>query len=221
MPPPTRLLCRGAAIALATLLVAACGATASPSPSAAGTTATATAAPTPTATPEPTPTATPEPTQTPDPTPSVEPSGSEAAVDPTADLEIAAPYELEPLDEASAAAFEAGITQGLGAMGEVIDFGAMTVTRDGEQVAILLAMAFPDFPGSQDPSFFQSVMGGVAGSSGGQVETTTIGGKTIGLIEGPSASFAGYQQDSTVIFAIGPSIDESTEVVTALIEANP
>ena len=213
----------GIALALATLLAAACGPTAAPSASvavtpsaAASDTAEATSTEAVTPSPEPTPSETPDETDE----ASASPTASEDDVDPTADLTIAEPYALEPLDDVSAAAFQTGIAESLGAMGEVIDFGAMTVTRDDAQVAILLAMAFPEFPGMEDPSFFESVMGGVAGSSGGEVETTTIAGRTVGLVEGAGTAFAGYQQDATVIFAIGQDMDEVTEVITALIEAN-
>jgi len=208
-----------ATLALAALLAGACGSTAPPSASAAASIAA-------TATPQATATATTAPTQTPDPTPSPteepteEPSPSEAANDPTEGLAIGDPYELEPLDAAAAAFFESSIAEGLGSLGGIIEFGAVAVTLEGEDVGIVMAMAFPGFPGVDDPSFFASVMGGVAGSSGGAVEETTIGGRTVALTEGGGTAFAGYQDGDTVIFAVGPTAEDATAIVTALIEAN-
>ncbi len=214
----------GVFAAAAALVAGACGggtpATSSPTAST-GPSPTATAAPSASAIPSPS--ASPSPTaESPSPTAdaTTEPSASAAAADPTEGLTIAEPYALEPLDDASAAAFEEGVGESLGAMGDVIEFGALTVTRDGEDVGVVMAMAFPGVPGAEEPEFFRSVMGGVAGSSGGEVEETTIGGKTVGLTEGGGAAFAGYQEGDTVIFAVSQSIDESTDIVTALIEAN-
>lgn len=208
------------AIAAVALLVGACGAAApSGSPN-----ASVAASPSPTA--SAVETASPPPTEEPTTSPSASPdettgpSASSGGADPSEDLTIGAPYELAPLDPTTADALETGLTKGLGAMAEVVDVGALEVRKDGTEAGFLIAMAFPDFPGVEDPAFFKSVMQGAAGSSGGTVTETTIGGKTVGLLEAPGTSFAAYQEGDTIIMAFAADPDEVTGIITALIEAN-
>jgi hypothetical protein len=115
---------------------------------------------------------------------------------------------------------QAGISEGLGSMSEIVELGAVGVTRDGTDEGFVLAIAFPDFPGTEDPAFFESLLQGAAGSSGGTVEEATIGGTAVGLIDSPSAPFAAYQDGTTVIFVYGQSLENVRAIVEALIEAN-
>ena len=159
--------------------------------------------------------ATPSPTATPAATASTSAAAS-PAVDPTAGLSIAPPYTLAPLPAAQAAAFEAGMKAGLGAMSSFLQVGAKQVNKGSTNDGLVLAMAFPGVPVSS--SFLDSVAGGAAGS-GGKVTSTTIQGHDVKLIETTAAHVAGYLHGSIIVFAYTQSQAESIAVLTAVIKA--
>jgi hypothetical protein len=205
---PARL---GLLIAALSLIAAACGPTVSPSPS-----ATVTATP-----PAPTPSPVASALATPAPSAPASPAGSgSAAIDPADDLTLNAPYEFAPLNALLEEQLRASMTASLGSMSSIVQVGAREVRKDGASAGFLIAMRMPGVPGIEDPSFLDSIVGGAAGSSGGQVEERQIGGQPVQVVVSPAATFGVFQVDDVFVFAYGTTEPDMTGIVEALIEAN-
>jgi hypothetical protein len=191
--------------------LAGCGAAASPSPSP---TATPTPTPAPTATPTPTPAATPSPSPTAAPTPS-------ASTDPSADLKIAPPYELQELDRITSAAMQAAMAQALGSFGGILDLGFRQAVQDNNPVCIVMVMEFPGLGAAVDqPEFLDNLATGLKGEAGTVTGSTVLGHPVRIVANGPQ--FMGmYVRQEGVVVPICQSATAAMDVVTALIKAEP
>jgi hypothetical protein len=136
-----------------------------------------------------------------------------------AQVAIAEPYNVVPLDAASADEFETAIKAGLGAMSSVVQIGVRQVNKGSTNAGIVVAMAFPGVPGTNTAVFLDSVAAGSAGATG-KVTKTTIGGQDVRLIDSPSAQGAVYRRGDMIMFAYSPTLAESIAIITAIIRAS-
>jgi hypothetical protein len=190
----------------AAILVAACSPAASPTPS---------------ATAEPTPTVAPTATAAPTPSapPSVAPSASVAVKDPTADLAIAAPYQLVALDPASEALLRQQITGSLGALGGIFDIGVRQVSDGGTIAGFVMVMGFPT--GVLSETAYKAALGGLAQSLGVTFKTTDVSGTTVSSAASASAGYAAYQDgDDLVLVITPPGAGDPGAIAKALVTAN-
>jgi hypothetical protein len=195
--------------AVLTMAVAACGSTPSPETSTAPTSTATASAP-----------ATASPTASPPATASATTASPGATVDPMEDISIAAPYTLDKLDPSTAAAFETQMKASLGALGSLIQVGARTAKLNGAAAGIVIAMAFPGIPGTDSPTFLDSIATGAAGSANGKTTSRTIDGQDVRVIETASGGFALYKHGTdTVIMSVGATPDKAVAVITAIIKA--
>jgi hypothetical protein len=147
-------------------------------------------------------------------------AATSAAVDPMDDISVAVPYALAPLDEATASTFENQMKTGLGALGSLINVGARTVTNTGAPAGIVIAMSFPGIPGTELPTFLDSVALGAAGSAQGKTTSRTIDGQDVKVIETERGSFALYKHGTdTVVMTVGQTTDQAVAIITAIISA--
>ena len=188
--------------------LSACGGTPSPAPS----TATVTSpAPTVAAT-------TPAETAATTPAPSVA-ATTDPAGDPSANLKIAPPYSLEPLDEQLAKAFVTAMEGSLGSMGDLIDFGFRSAVKDGDTEAWVIVVRFPDLPITNKQMLDQISEGASGGNS--TVEEITIGGEPARVISTQGQSMVVTLVGDDIVMVIGfISKKSSIDVATALAEAN-
>jgi hypothetical protein len=149
--------------------------------------------------------------------PSAGPTGG-AEVDPAEDLEIAAPYSFEPLDEQIAAIFVTAMEQSLGALADVFQVGVRSAVKDGQSEAFVIVMAFPDLP-IGGKALLDGAAQGAAGA-GGTVETRDIGGESVRIVEAQGQAFVLSMVDNELVMVIGQSKKASIDVTTAIIEAN-
>lgn len=160
------------------------------------------------------PPATTEPTTAPTVAATTAPAG-----DPSADLKIAAPYSLEPLDEQLAAAFVTAMEGSLGAMGDLIEFGFRSAVKDGDTEAWVIVIRFPDLPMTNKALLDQISEGATGG--GGTVEEVTIGGEPARVISAQGQSMVVTLVGDDVVMVVGfISKKSSIDVATALVEAN-
>jgi hypothetical protein len=143
-----------------------------------------------------------------------------AKVDPADDLEIDAPYALDPLDEAIAGFFVTAMEQSLGSLADVFDVGVRSATKGGEAVAFVIVMGFPDLPVGMNALLDGAAQG--AAGSGGTVETRNIGGQDVRIVEVQGQTFVLMVIDDELVMVIAQSFTkkDSVDVATALIGAN-
>ena len=146
------------------------------------------------------------------------PATTGPAADPADDLEIAAPYELEPLDENLAAAFVSAMEGSLGSMGDLIEFGFRSAVEDGNAAAWVIVVRFPDLP-ITNKQMLDQIAAGASGS--GTVEELTIAGEPARVISDQGQSLVVTLVDDDVVMVIGfISKKVTVDVTRALIEAN-
>lgn len=197
------------ALLIGAFALSACGGT---TPSAAPSTA-------PTASPGPTVAATTPATTEPPAAATDAPATGGAAVDPADDLEIAAPYSLEPLDEQLAAAFVTAMEQSLGGMADVFDIGFRSAVKDGDSQAWVIVMRFPDLPMTNEMLLDQISEG--ASGGGSTVEEVTIAGQPARVVTAQGQSFVVTLVGDDIVMVIGfISKNVTVDVAKALIEAN-
>ena len=203
---------RFAAIVVLGLALTACSpaAVASPTP-------TATPEPTPTVAPTPTPTPVPTPSPTPKPTPTPEPTPS-PPTDAAADLEIAAPYKLTPLDPALDALFRKQFTTGAGAAAAFVDFGGRDIVDDGTLVGYVFRIEFQ--PGLLTDASWPTFLEGVKGQSTAKFKTVTISGVKVSTIPSGPGSMGLYRKGDGVLMVLSMTPSELTPIVRSLISAN-
>lgn len=192
------------ALLIGAFIVAACGGTPSP---AASTVAVTSPAPTTAATTPPVTTA-----------PTVAATSAPAG-DPSANLKIAAPYTLEPLDEQLAAAFVSAMEGSLGSMGDLIEFGFRSAVKDGDTAAWVIVVAFPDLP-MTSKQLLDQVSEGASGG-GNTVEEITIAGEPARVVSAQGQAMVVTLVGDDIVMVIGfISKKASIDVATALVEAN-
>ena len=141
------------------------------------------------------------------------------ADDPADDLEIAAPYTLEPLDEQIAAIFVNAMKQSVsGASAELVQFGFRTATKDGTTQAWVIVMAFPGLPIAGEALLDQIVQGATAG--GGSVEDLTISGNEARLIEQGGQQIVIMLNGDELLMIVGTAKKPTVDVAKAIGEAN-
>ena len=141
------------------------------------------------------------------------------AGDPSANLKIAAPYSLEPLDEQLAAAFVSAMEGSLGSMGELIEFGFRSAVKDGNTEAWVIVVGFPDLP-MTNKQLLDQVSEGAAGG-GNTVEEITIGGEPARVVSAQGQAMVITLVGDDIVMVIGfISKKASIDVATALVEAN-
>ena len=139
--------------------------------------------------------------------------------DPSANLKIAAPYSLEPLDEQLAAAFVSAMEGSLGAMGDLIEFGFRSAVKDGDTAAWVIVVRFPDLPITNKQMLDQISEGASGGDS--TVEEVTIAGEPARVISAQGQSMVVTLVGDDIVMVIGfISKKSSIDVATALVEAN-
>jgi hypothetical protein len=197
------------ALIIGAFALAACGGgNPAPAPSTAGT---ASAAPTTSVTPPPA-------TTGPTTAASQAPATLDPSVDPAEDLEIAAPYSLDPLDEAIAQMFITAMRQSAGDMGDLFEFGFRSATRDGQTEAWVIVMGFPDLPITSKALLDQIVEASTSG--GGTVEELTIGGEPARLLEQGGQSIVVMLNGDELLMIIGTAKKATVDVAKAIGEAN-
>lgn len=161
---------------------------------------------------------TPAPTQAPTPAPTTLPTPTAAPeIDPAGALEIAPPYELELLDPALADLFTTSMEESMGAFGDIFEIGVRSAVEDGETIAWVIAMSFPDMPMS-DLSLLDGAAAGAA--SGGDVEQRTILDHPVRIIDADGLSGVLTIVGNTLIIAMAEGESGAISVVTAIIEAS-
>jgi hypothetical protein len=212
MTSPSALRTSSVALIILAFVVTACG---GGTPSAAPSTAAVTQA-APSTAPTTPPVTEPPATQPPAST------GAEAtldpSVDPAADLKIAAPYTLDPLDEQIAQIFVTAMKSSAGQMGDLFQFGFRTATKDGQAEAWVIVMAFPDIPMTSKQLLDQ--ISGAATSGGGTVEDTTIGGDPAKLIEQGGQSIVMLLNGNELLMIVGTSKKATLNSAEAIAKAN-
>jgi hypothetical protein len=148
------------------------------------------------------------------------PSASTAASrgpDPAAGLKIDAPYSFVDLPPAMQQAFETQMASSLGAFGSSITYGFRQV-QGGTGLTYLLVLAFPS--GTMNASTFQGMVGGLSGSMGATLTTTTVDG--VDVASGPSSSggVAIFHIGDHALIVIAEKPADSLPVAKALISAN-
>jgi hypothetical protein len=205
-----------------TLLLAGCGTATTPSTSATASAASAAAVQTlaPTPTPAPSATATPTPTAaaTPSASPSTPPSPS-ASVDPSADLKIAQPYKLVPLDRITSAAMQGAMSQALGSLSSIVELGFRQATENGKATCIIMVMEFPSLGAATQPGFLDQLATGLKGATG-KVSNSTILGKPVRIVTNGTQAMGLYVRQEGVVVPICQSAAAATAVTTALIKAD-
>jgi hypothetical protein len=147
------------------------------------------------------------------------PASLDPAVDPAEDLEIAAPYSFRALDEAIAQIFVNAMEQSLGEMADVFQIGVREAVKDDDSQAYVIVMRFPDLPIAGD-AFLDAAAEG-ATQSGGTVESRTIGGESVRVVDAQGQTIVMFLLDEDLVMVIsllGKS--QSVGVATAIIEAN-
>ena len=139
--------------------------------------------------------------------------------DPSANLKIAAPYTLEPLDEQLAAAFVSAMEGQLGSMGELIEFGFRSAVKDGDTEAWVIVVGFPDMP-MTNKQLLDQVSEGAAGG-GNTVEEITISGEPARVVSAQGQAMVITLVGDDIVMVIGfISKKSSIDVATALVDAN-
>jgi hypothetical protein len=161
-------------------------------------------------------------TATPSPatSPSLAAAASAAASkgpDAAAGLKIDAPYTFVDLPPAMQQAFEAQMASSLGAFGGIISFGFRQVDG-GTGQDYLMVLAFPS--GMMNASAFQQMVGGLSGSMGATLQTTTVDG--VDVASGPSSTggVAFFHIGDHVLVVISQQPADSLPIAKALISAN-
>lgn len=201
------------ALIVGAFAVSACGGT---TPTAAPSTAAGTAAP-------PSVAVTSPPASTPPvvtlPPASEPPATQEPDVDPSAELEIAAPYQFAPLDENLAQTFIQAMEASLGQMADVFDVGVRSAVKDGATTSWVIVMRFPEL-GVGEKALLDGAASGAAG--GANVEKMNIGGKPVRVIEaqGSAITITVNGNDLVMVIPLLGGKKEAIAVITAIIEAN-
>ena len=149
------------------------------------------------------------------------PATSGPAADPAVDLEIAAPYSLEPLDENVAAMFVSIMEQSIGNSAGAFDLGIRSVTKGGPQpVAIVVVMSFDDLPVGVE--VLLDATAGAASGQGGTVDSRDIAGAPVRIIEtqGQTVVFTVVGEDLLMVVAMNGEKKDNVDVTTAILEAN-
>jgi hypothetical protein len=146
------------------------------------------------------------------------PDTTAPAGDPADDLEIAAPYALEPLDENLAAAFVSAMEGSLGSMGDLIEFGFRSAVKDGDAAAWVIVIRIPDLPITNEQMLDQVAEGA---SASGTVEELTISGEPARVISAQGQSMVVTLVGDDIVMVIGfISKNVTVDVTKALIDAN-
>jgi hypothetical protein len=155
--------------------------------------------------------------------PSSEAPTTEApGVDPSAELEIAAPYTLAPLDEALAGVFVQAMKSSLGEMSDAFDVGVQSAVKKGSTTSWIIVMRFPEL-GIEPKTLLDLAATGAAGGSGVNVEKQSIGGKPVRIVEAQGSAIAITVVGSSDLVMVIPLVggkQEAIAVTSALIEAN-
>jgi hypothetical protein len=206
-----------------TLLVAGCGTATTSSSSGAASAAPSAAAiqtlpPTPSAAPTATATPTPTATASASASPSSPPSPS-ASIDPSADLKIAPPYALAPLDRITSAAMQGAMSQALGSLSSIVELGFRQATENGKATCIIMVMEFPSLGAATQPGFLDQLATGLKGATG-KVSNATILGKPVRIVTNGTQAMGLYVRQEGVVVPICQSATAATAVTTALIKAD-
>ena len=140
------------------------------------------------------------------------------SVDPAEDLQIAAPYTLDPLDEQIAGIFVNAMKSSAGPMADLFQFGFRTASRNGQTEAWVIVMAFPDVPMSSEQLLDQ--FSSAATSGGGSVEDIKVGGESAKLIEQGGQAIVLMLNGNEVLMVVGTAKKATLDVAKALGEAN-
>ena len=157
------------------------------------------------------------------PKPSAVPSTSEPGVDPSADLDIAAPYTFAPLDEALADVFVQAMKSSLGDLSDAFDVGVRSAVKNGVTTSWVIVMRFPDF--GFEPRTLLDLAATGASSGGGEVKVdkVKIGGEPVRIIEAQGSAISIAVVGTTDLVMVIPLFGgkkEAVAVITAIIEAN-
>jgi hypothetical protein len=150
------------------------------------------------------------------------PATAEPGVDPSAELEIAAPYTLAPLDEALAGVFVEAMRSSLGEMSGVFDVGVRSAVKKGATTSWIIVMRFPEL-GLEPKTLLDLAAQGATGGSSVDVEKQTIGGKPVRIIEAQGSALTITVVGSSDLVMVIPLVggrQEAIAVITALIDAN-
>jgi hypothetical protein len=153
---------------------------------------------------------------------SAAPTTAQPGVDPSADLEIAAPYTLAPLDEAFGELFVQAMRSAMGDMADVFDVGLRSAVKNGSTTSWIMVMRFPDF-GFDAKTLLDLAATGAAGGQDVQVEKDNIGGIPVRIIESQGSAVVVTVLGSSDLVMVIPLLGgkkEAVAVTTALIEAN-
>jgi len=201
---------RALVVAFLGLVIAACS-PATPSSAAPVATAVPTVAPTVAVTAAPTPVASTA------PSPSTATAGGSAQPDPAADLAIAAPYTLAPLDPAMEATLSAQLGQ-LGSLGGLFGVGGRSILNDGKPAGFVEVIGLP--PGMLTESMYATLLGAIGPSTGATFTTDTIGGVTVSKATTPTGGLSIFHSGDRIIMTVIPTGGDLDATTKALIDGN-
>jgi hypothetical protein len=155
-------------------------------------------------------------------TPAATVAPSASAVDPSDDLEIGAPYAIEPMEPALAEMFITAMQNSLGELAPLLQVGAKSAVVDGDTVAWIIAMRIPDLPISETALLDGAAEGG-AGTTG-TIEEITIDGHDVRVIENVTGGTTLYSVlamvDGDMVMTIGAVKADCINVMTSLLSSN-
>lgn len=171
-----------------------------------------------------TPSPTPTPTPTPSPTPTLAPPSPSAgtfSVSPAAQAYLVPlpGYDYVLLPSAVEQQMAAGFASNPSVISVIKGYAASSVTKGGDAQAVILVLdaneSFTALPGSMEQFWT-----GVAGSSGAPAKTTTLAGKEVRSVDGPSTKLVGWHDANLIVLVFGQDKVPTTSVAEALIKAH-
>jgi len=165
------------------------------------------------------------PSPTPAPTPVVTPSPSIAAqspsasrFDPLADLTIAAPFTLNPMDAITQAALDAGMKQALGSFYDVVQLGYRQAAQGSTPEGYIVGFGVPGMSATSSPTFLDQLVSGIAGTN--PVTKATIMDTPVRFYTDPNTKFTYgiYPRKDSAIVVFASNSSATQALVAALLQ---
>jgi len=171
------------------------------------------------ATPSPSPTPTPTPTPVVTAPPSVAAQSPAASrIDPLADLTIAAPFTLKPMDAITQAALDAGMKQALGSFYDVVQLGYRQAAQGSTPEGYIVGFGVPGMSATSSPTFLDQLVSGIAGSN--PVTKATIMDTPVRFYTDPNTKFTYgiYPRKDSAIVVFASNSSATQALVAALLQ---
>jgi hypothetical protein len=151
------------------------------------------------------------------PGPSTATASGSARPDPAADLKIAAPYTLAPLDPALEATLGAQLGQ-LGSVGSLFGVGGRSILKDGKAAGFVEVIGLP--PGMLTEAMYTTLLGALEPNTGATFTNETVDGVTVSKAATPTAGLTIFHSGDNIIMTVVPTTGDLDAATKALIEAN-